>query len=149
MNSQVLHTVWSNISGKAAGEIGHWPLLGVKGLTQVEPSFDLENPAVSKVRHRSMTQIRQHIHVLFSLRSERFASINDECSISFRVFTARELGFALAPIRARLRLKNSSNTRYLSTRNACFAVYYVMSCNSGGAKRYNSSVWTDNPTSLN
>ena len=32
MQSQVLHTVWCNISGEAAGEIWHWSLLGVKGL---------------------------------------------------------------------------------------------------------------------
>ena len=32
MKSQVLHTVWCNISGEAAGEIGDWSLLGVKGL---------------------------------------------------------------------------------------------------------------------
>ena len=32
MKSQVLHTVWCNISGEAAGEIWHWSLLGVKGL---------------------------------------------------------------------------------------------------------------------
>ena len=29
--SQVLLTVWCNISGEAAGEIWHWSLLGVKG----------------------------------------------------------------------------------------------------------------------
>ena len=32
MKSQVLLTVWCNISGEAAGEIWHWSLLGVKGL---------------------------------------------------------------------------------------------------------------------
>ena len=32
MKSQILHTVWGNISSKAAGEIGNWSLLGVKGL---------------------------------------------------------------------------------------------------------------------
>ena len=32
MNSQVLHTVWCNIFGEAAGEIWHLSLLGVKGL---------------------------------------------------------------------------------------------------------------------
>ena len=31
MESQVLHTVWRNISGEAAGEIWNWSLLGVKG----------------------------------------------------------------------------------------------------------------------
>ena len=31
MKSQVLHTVWCNISGEAAGEISHW--LAVKGLS--------------------------------------------------------------------------------------------------------------------
>ena len=32
MKSQVLLTVWCNISGEAAEEIWHWLLLGVKGL---------------------------------------------------------------------------------------------------------------------
>ena len=31
MKSHVLHTVWCNISGEAAGEIWNWSLLGVKG----------------------------------------------------------------------------------------------------------------------
>ena len=33
MKSQVLLTVWCNISGEAAGEIWHWSLSGVKGLS--------------------------------------------------------------------------------------------------------------------
>ena len=33
MKSQVLLTVWYNISGEAAGEIWHWSLSGVKGLS--------------------------------------------------------------------------------------------------------------------
>ena len=32
MKRHVLHTVWCNISGEAAGEIWKWSLLGVKGL---------------------------------------------------------------------------------------------------------------------
>ena len=32
MKTQVLHTVWCNISGEAAGEIWNWSLSGVKGL---------------------------------------------------------------------------------------------------------------------
>ena len=32
MKGQVLHTLWCNISGEAAGEIWHWSLLGVKGV---------------------------------------------------------------------------------------------------------------------
>ena len=32
MKREVLHTVWCNISGEAAGEIWHWSLLRVKGL---------------------------------------------------------------------------------------------------------------------
>ena len=32
MKSQVLHTLWPNISGEAAGETWNWSLLGVKGL---------------------------------------------------------------------------------------------------------------------
>ena len=33
MKSPVLHTVWRNIAGEAAGEIWNWSLLGMKGLT--------------------------------------------------------------------------------------------------------------------
>ena len=33
MKSQVLFTVWCNITGGAGGEIGHWSLSGVKGLS--------------------------------------------------------------------------------------------------------------------
>ena len=32
MKSHILHTVWCNNSGEAAGEIWNWSLLGVKGL---------------------------------------------------------------------------------------------------------------------
>ena len=32
MKSQVLHTVWRNITGEAAGGIWNWSLLGVEGL---------------------------------------------------------------------------------------------------------------------
>ena len=32
MKSKVLHTVWCNIPGEAAGEIWNWSLLGLKGL---------------------------------------------------------------------------------------------------------------------
>ena len=32
MKSQVVHTVWRNIAGEAAGEIRNWSPLGVKGL---------------------------------------------------------------------------------------------------------------------
>ena len=35
MKGQVLHTVWCNIAGEAAGEIWNWLLLGVKGLRLV------------------------------------------------------------------------------------------------------------------
>ena len=33
MENQVLHTVWCNISGEAAGDIWNWSLLGVEGLS--------------------------------------------------------------------------------------------------------------------
>ena len=36
MKSQVLHTIWRNISGEAAGEILSWSLLGVKGFKLME-----------------------------------------------------------------------------------------------------------------
>ena len=40
MKSQVLHTVWCNITGEAAGEILHWSLLGVKGLNRNRYNMD-------------------------------------------------------------------------------------------------------------
>ena len=39
MKSQVLHTVWCNITGEAAGEIWTWSLLGVKGLRNMNCCF--------------------------------------------------------------------------------------------------------------
>ena len=36
MENHVLHTVWCNISGEAAGEVWNWSLLGVKGLKPAE-----------------------------------------------------------------------------------------------------------------
>ena len=34
MKSQVLHTVWCNISGEVTGEIRNWSLLGVEGIKE-------------------------------------------------------------------------------------------------------------------
>ena len=45
MKSQVLHTVWCNISGEAAGTIWHWSLLGVKGLNVAKCNFGKVNLA--------------------------------------------------------------------------------------------------------
>ena len=39
MKSQVLHTVWCYITGEAAGEIGDWSLLGLKGLSWFAKSW--------------------------------------------------------------------------------------------------------------
>ena len=38
MKNQVLHTVWCNIAGEAAGETWSWSLLGVKGLICEAPT---------------------------------------------------------------------------------------------------------------
>ena len=38
MKSQVLHTVWCNMTGEATGEIWTWSLLGVKVLSEISPS---------------------------------------------------------------------------------------------------------------
>ena len=40
MKSQALLTVWCNISGGAGGEIWHWSLSGVKGLTSLSTDSD-------------------------------------------------------------------------------------------------------------
>ena len=44
MKSQVLHTVWCNISGGAGGEIWHWSLSGVKGLNGLLFAFKFISP---------------------------------------------------------------------------------------------------------
>ena len=44
MKSQVLHTVWCNIAGEAAGEIWDWSLLGVGGLKGLLTSPQLPPP---------------------------------------------------------------------------------------------------------
>ena len=44
MKSQVLHTVWWNITGEAAGGIWHWSLLGVKGLIFVTELVVVSSP---------------------------------------------------------------------------------------------------------
>ena len=43
MKSQVLHTVWCNIAGEAAGETRNWSLLGMKGLII---HFQIKNTAM-------------------------------------------------------------------------------------------------------
>ena len=43
MKSQVLHTVWCNISGEATGEIWNWSLLGVKSERGGAGAFCLRN----------------------------------------------------------------------------------------------------------
>ena len=49
MKSQVLHTMWCNISGEAAGEIWKWSLLGVKGLKWWgSPSWKAPCPSVGQ-----------------------------------------------------------------------------------------------------
>ena len=44
LKSQVLHTVWCNISGRAAGEIWNWSLLGVKARLLVPGTFKTHFP---------------------------------------------------------------------------------------------------------
>ena len=40
MKSQVLHTVWCDISGEAAGEIWYWSLLEAQRLMLFNASYD-------------------------------------------------------------------------------------------------------------
>ena len=51
MESQVLHTVWCNISDKAAGEIWNLSLLGVKGLKGGVWELILQNVALAAQSH--------------------------------------------------------------------------------------------------
>ena len=47
MKSQVLHTVWCNISGEAAGEIWNWSLLGVKKVKTFKNALILPHSGVA------------------------------------------------------------------------------------------------------
>ena len=49
MKSQVLYTVWCNLSGETVGEILHRSLLGAKGLTQTFAYITYRNLAVRKI----------------------------------------------------------------------------------------------------
>ena len=61
MKSQVLHTVWCNISGEVGGEIWHWSLSGVKGLTEGKQVFRrLQLPQNSMYHHDNVTS-----HIIF------------------------------------------------------------------------------------
>ena len=54
MKSQVLHTVWCNISGEAAGEIWNWSLFGMKGLNALcLIKFCFPAHSLSRLRWRS------------------------------------------------------------------------------------------------
>ena len=64
MESQVLHTVWCNISGEAEGEIRHWSLLGMTRFNRIG--------SVSLFSCQELS-----VSVLFSL-------LNRLCSSSFR-----------------------------------------------------------------
>ena len=64
MKSQVLHTVWCDISGEAAGEICNWSLLGVKGQTRIlliqhQRAVDhcdiQQDPSISQNKYFSLT----------------------------------------------------------------------------------------------
>ena len=57
MKSQVLHTVWCNTSGEAAGEIWNWSLLGVKGFkSSIFPNTQI-HLLFSHVRNRLHRQL--------------------------------------------------------------------------------------------
>ena len=62
MKSQVLLTVWCNISGEAAGEIWHWSLSGVKGLVN-------ERPRTMKLKQRNIVWHIAHDQVVWQTTS--------------------------------------------------------------------------------
>ena len=66
MKSQVLHTVWCNISGEAAGEIWHWSLLGVKGLN-VWLSGSLSPKTVPHSQYHTTTTYYSTVHTYTTL----------------------------------------------------------------------------------
>ena len=51
MKSQVLHTVWCNMTGEATGEIGTSSLLGVKGLKLPHSSLSCHQGVVARSLH--------------------------------------------------------------------------------------------------
>ena len=80
LKRQVLHTVWCNISGEAAGEIWTWSLLGVKGLSpgqtvpQLHRSCELGLSweyllARTLDKGRKDTSLRRYFVVLFRNRA--------------------------------------------------------------------------------
>ena len=71
MKSQILHTVWCNISGEAEGEIRNWSLLGVKGLKE---QTDFPN----EYAHAS----RQNAHKYLKT-SNVFPSISEDFNFGF------------------------------------------------------------------
>ena len=65
MKSQVPHTMWCNITGEAAGEVWHWSLSGVKGLSvwshTVQPDFPvksvmMDRPSQDRLEERNAIQ---------------------------------------------------------------------------------------------
>ena len=67
MKSQVPHTVWCYISGEAAGEIWHWSLLGVRGLTIRWHSRSQSLHGTSWV-HASRIKLAERPHISINLK---------------------------------------------------------------------------------
>ena len=68
MKSQILHTVWCNIAGEAAGELLDRSLSGVKGLNNYDYNYDVQNapcptPHGRVAKHR--VDWKEHYHLLF------------------------------------------------------------------------------------
>ena len=85
MKSQVVHTVWSNTAGEAAGNIWHWSLLGVRGLIEpfhricgsVPGSYRVHHEPTPRDRQEITAGRREHAHQLLQrleLENERVKS---------------------------------------------------------------------------
>ena len=73
MESQVLHTVWCNIAGEAAGEIWNWSFLGVKGL-----KADLDGTTLT---HDCRMQLAHVIHTTRIASCKSTSQLPQDCRI--------------------------------------------------------------------
>ena len=65
MKSQVLYTVWCNISGEAAGEVWFWSLLGVKGSNVVFHMRRIECKLAKRIVFAHLHSIRRMWNTTF------------------------------------------------------------------------------------
>ena len=140
MKSQVLGTLWCNISGEAAGEILNWPLLGVKG-----SSFRTIFSVTSRIRSWLDSSITRHrVSRYYKLQYHRDIFFHENvlpcfgvltCKISFLVFFRRNhlLNSLMIPSRI-----NTTITREKLMLRSCKG--FVLTCLMSCPQRCNSTI---------